>query len=70
MNTAADLVEGSVYDTLTYYAFPDIYWQKIRTNNTMDRIMKEIRWRARVVGAFPDGLNLAAARLRYIAGAA
>jgi putative transposase len=33
--------------------------------------MKEIRRRTRVVGAFPDGqscLNLAAARLRYIAG--
>jgi hypothetical protein len=32
-----------------------------------------IRWRTRVVGAFPDGqscLNLAAARLRYIAGTA
>jgi hypothetical protein len=33
--------------------------------------MKEIRGRTRVVGAFPDGqscLNLAAARLRHIAG--
>ena len=27
-NAAADLVEGSVYETLTYYAFPDIHWQK------------------------------------------
>ena len=38
-----------------------------------ERIMKEIRRRTRVVGAFPDGqscLNLAAARLRYIAGTA
>ncbi|MGB6755982.1 MAG: hypothetical protein WBE71_26375, partial [Xanthobacteraceae bacterium] len=32
MNTAADLVERSVHETLTYYAFPDIHWQKIRTN--------------------------------------
>jgi len=40
---------------------------------TLERIMKEIRRRTRVVGAFPDGrscLNLAAARLRYIAGTA
>ena len=63
----------SVSETLTYYAFPDIHWQKIRTNNPLERIMKEIRRRTRVVGAFPDGqscLNLAAARLRYIAGTA
>jgi hypothetical protein len=56
------------YGTLTYYAFPDIHWQKIRTNNPL-----EIRRRTRVVGAFPDGqscLNLAAARLRYIVGTA
>ena len=26
MNTAADLVERSVHETLTYYAFPDIHW--------------------------------------------
>jgi putative transposase len=25
MNTAADLVEQSVHETLTYYAFPDIH---------------------------------------------
>ena len=37
MNTAADLVERSVYETLTYYAFPDIYWQKIRTTDEMDK---------------------------------
>ena len=37
------------------------------------RILREIRRRTRVVGAFPDGqsaLNLAAARLRHIAGTA
>ena len=71
MGKAADIVEQAVHETLTYYGFPDIHWQKIRTNNPLERIMKEIRRRTRVVGAFPDGqscLNLAAARLRYIAG--
>ena len=71
LSRAADLVEESIGETLTYYAFPDIHWQKIRTNNPLERIMKEIRRRTRVVGAFPDGqscLNLAAARLRHIAG--
>ena len=39
--------------------------------NGLERIMKEIRRRTRVVGSFPDGqsaLMLAAARLRHIAG--
>jgi len=71
MAKAADLVEQHVGETLTYYAFPDSHWIKLRTNNPLERIMREIRRRTRVVGAFPDGqscLNLAAARLRHIAG--
>ena len=40
MNTAADLVQRSVHATQTYYAFPDIHWQKIRANNRLKRIMK------------------------------
>ena len=71
MTKAADLVEENVDQTLTYYAFPDSHWIKLRTNNPLERIMREIRRRTRVVGAFPDGqscLNLAAARLRHIAG--
>ena len=53
-------------------AFPEEHWRRIRTNNPLERILREIRRRTRVVGAFPDGqsaLNLAAARLRHIAGA-
>jgi transposase-like protein len=71
MTRAAELVADSIGETLTFYAFPDSHWIKIRTNNPLERIMKEIRRRTRVVGAFPDGrscLNLAAARLRHIAG--
>jgi putative transposase len=71
LGKAAELIEDCIGETLTYYAFPDSHWRKIRTNNPLERIMKEIRRRTRVVGAFPDGqscLNLAAARLRHIAG--
>ena len=68
-----ELVEAVVEETLTYYAFPEQHWRRIRTNNPLERILREIRRRTRVVGAFPDGqsaLNLAAARLRHIAGTA
>jgi putative transposase len=70
MTRAAELVADSIGETLSFYAFPDSHWIKIRTNNPLERIMKEIRRRTKVVGAFPDGrscLNLAAARLRHIA---
>ena len=45
----------------------------IPDNNPLERILKEIRRRTKVIGAFPDGkaaLNLASARLRHIAGTA
>lgn len=67
----ADWLEESVTETLTYYTYPSRHWRRIRTNNPLERVMREIRRRTRVVGAFPDGesaLNLAAARLRHIAG--
>jgi transposase-like protein len=68
-----DVVETAIEETLAYYAFPEEHWRRIRTNNPLERILREIRRRTRVVGAFPDGqsaLNLAAARLRHIAGTA
>jgi putative transposase len=72
LNRAAELVEAAVEETLTYYAFPEEHWRRIRISSPLERILREIR-RTRVVGAFPDGqsaLNLAAARLRRIAGTA
>ncbi len=71
MRTAADLVESKIEETLTYYRYPQTHWVRIRTNNPLERIMREIRRRTRVVGAFPDGnsaLMLVAARLRHVAG--
>jgi len=70
LGKAAKLVQDAVGDTLTYYAFPSTHWRQIRTNNPMERIIREIRRRTRVVGAFPDGqsaLMLVAARLRHVA---
>src|SRR6516165_1770315 len=73
LTKVGELVENAVEESLTYYAFPEEHWRRIRTNNPLERILREIRRRTRVVGAFPDGqsaLNLAAARLRHIAGTA
>ena len=68
---AAKKIEDSIHETLTYYDFPSEHWRRIRTNNPLERILREVRRRTRVVGAFPDGnsaLMLVAARLRHIAG--
>jgi putative transposase len=71
LKKAAEIVTEGIEETFTYYRFPREHWRRIRTNNPMERIMREIRRRTRVVGAFPDGesaLMLVAARLRHIAG--
>ena len=68
---AAKKVEAGIEETLTYCDFPSEHWVKIRTNNVIERMNREIRRRTRVVGAFPDGnsaLMLVCARLRHAAG--
>jgi putative transposase len=73
LTKAADLVADAFEETSTYYRFPEEHLLRICTNNPLERLMREIRRRARVLGAFPDGnscLNLAAATLRHIAGTA
>ena len=69
LRAAADLVENAIDDTLTFYAYPPQHWLKLKTNNPMERLLKEARRRTKVVGAFPDGhsaLMLVSARLRHV----
>ena len=69
LHKAAHLIETKIAETFTYYAYPYAHWRQLRTNNLIERIMREIRRRTRVVGAFPDGhsaLMLVSARLRHI----
>ena len=71
LTKAAEKVSEGANETLSYYDFPREHRRHIYTNNPLEAIMKQIRRRTRVVGAFPDGnsaLMLAAARLRHIAG--
>ena len=71
LKEAAKKVEDSIEETLTYCDFPSEHWTRIRTNNVIERLNREIRRRTRVVGSFPDGnsaLMLVCARLRHVAG--
>jgi putative transposase len=68
---AAELVASGIEETLQYFPFPSEHWRSLRTNNPLERLMREIRRRTRVVGAFPDGnsaLILVSARLRHVVG--
>lgn len=70
LSSAAKKVEESIVETLTYMDFPVEHWMRIRTNNTLERINREIKRRTKVVGTFPDGesaLMLVCARLRHVA---
>ena len=69
LKEAVKKVEDSVEETLTYCDFPSEHWTRIRTNNVIERLNREIRRRTRVVGSFPDGnsaLMLVCARLRHV----
>lgn len=71
LNKAADKLLDGVAEILTYMDFPEEHWKKIRTNNIIERLNREIRRRTRVIGTFPDGesaLMLVCARLRHVVG--
>ncbi len=73
LGSAAKKLEEGLEETLTYTAYPREHWIRIRTNNGIERIMREVRRRTRVVGNFPDGnsaLMLVCARLRYVSSSA
>ena len=64
-------MENGIEETLSYCDFHSEHWIRIRTNNVIERLNREIRRRTRVVGTFPDGnsaLMLVCARLRHVAG--
>lgn len=66
---AAKKVEDAASETLSYMDFPREHWRRIRSNNAVERINREIRRRTRSIGAFPDGqsvLMLVCAKLRHI----
>ena len=51
LKEAATKMRDGIVETLIYYSFPASHWRRIRTNNPLLGIMREIRRRTRVVGA-------------------
>ena len=71
LKSAANRLREGVGGTATYLAtgFPANHRIKLRTDNMIERLNKEIRRRTRVVGGFPDSnsaLMLVCARIRYV----
>ena len=71
LKAAANCLREGVGETTTYLLpeFPANHGIKLRTNNMIERLNKEIRRRTRVVGGFPDSnsaLMLVCARIRYV----
>lgn len=69
LRKAADKVGEEITETLAYMQFPREHWLRLRTTNMLERLLREVRRRTRVVGNFPDGnsaVMLVAARLRHV----
>ena len=66
LKAAADCLREDIQETTTYLLpeFPDGHRRRIRTNDMIERLNREIRRRTRVVGSFPDGQQRADARMR------
>ncbi|MFR7725379.1 MAG: IS256 family transposase, partial [Bifidobacterium longum] len=71
LREAAKCLRKGIGETTTYLLddYPREHRRRIRTNNMIERLNREIRRRTRVVGSFPDGrsaLMLICARVRYV----
>ena len=65
---AMSILKAGLEETLTFCQFPSRHRMRIRTNNPIERLIKEARRRTKTVGSFPDSNSakmLVAARLKW-----
>ena len=55
---AAALLEAAAADLLAFTGFPNEHWRQLWSNNSLERLNKEIRRRTDVVGIFPDRASI------------
>src|SRR5665811_289865 len=51
---AAQLLSDAEHDVTAYAAVPQAHWSKIASTNPLERVNKEIKRRANVIGIFPN----------------
>jgi transposase-like protein len=55
---AAELLDEAATDLLAFTSFPKEHWRQLWSNNSLERLNKEIRRRTDVVGIFPDRASI------------
>lgn len=51
--SAVETLGRDLADSLSFFRMPPRHWARVRTSNPLERVLKEVRRRTRVIGRFP-----------------